>query len=116
MGSPYLNSGEAIVLTTHRVSADAVTYDVMLTTERIFLIDNRNVRFEPQIIPLFGILSVHGGKTPAQEPVITLLFRTSEEAGGRQPINLVFSQNPNENRKPERDDWVISWPELDCFM
>ena len=112
MGSPYLNSGEAIVLTTHRVSADTVTYDVMLTTERIFLIDNRNVRFEPQIIPLFGILSVHGGKTPAQEPVITLLFRTSEEAVGRQPINLVFSQNPNENRKPERDDWVRSLIQL----
>jgi len=74
MGSPYLNSGEAIILTTNRVSADAVPYDVMLTSERIFLIDNRNARFEPRIIPLSVILSVQGGKTPALDPVITLLF------------------------------------------
>jgi len=106
MGSPYLNSGEAIILTTNRVSANAVPYDVMLTTERIFFIDNQNARFEPRIIPLSAILSVQGGKTPAHDPVIALLFRTGEEEGSRQPLNLVFSQDPNENRKPERDDWM----------
>jgi len=106
MGNPYLNSGEAIVLTTNRVSANAVPYDVMLTTERIFFIDHQNARFEPRIIPLSAILSVQGGKTPAHDPVIALLFRTGEEEGLRQPLNLVFSQNPNENRKPERDDWM----------
>jgi hypothetical protein len=105
MGSPYLNSGEAIVLTTHRVVVDAVPYDIMLTTERVFLIDNRSARFEPRTLPLATILAVQGGKTPAHEPVITLLFHPQ---GGmsRQPINLVFSQTPNENRKQERDDWV----------
>jgi hypothetical protein len=112
MGSPYLNSGEAIILTTNRVSTDAVLYDVMLTSERIFLIDNRNPRFEPRIIALNAILSVQGGKTPAQDPVITLLFRTEERGGDRQPLNLVFSQDPNENRKPERDDWVRSLIQL----
>jgi len=106
MGSPYLNSGEVIVLTTNRVSADAVTYDVMLTTERIFLIDNRNERFEPQIIPLSAILSVQGGKTPAHDPAITLLFRPAKETDTRQPLNLVFFQNPPENRKHERDEWI----------
>jgi hypothetical protein len=118
MGSPYLKSGETIVLTTNRVSADAVPYDVMLTTERIFLIDNRNARFEPRIIPLSTILSVQGGTTPAHDPVIMLLFRTTEEGDAREPLNLVFSQSPNENRKSERDDWVktliqlsIAWQE-----
>jgi len=106
MGSPYLSSGEAIVLTTNRVSADSVPYDVMLTSERIFLFDNRNARFEPLIIPLNTILSVQGGKTPTHDPVITLLFRSEEVGGARQPLNLVFSQNPNENRKAERDDWI----------
>ena len=106
MGSPYLNSGEVIILTTDRVSVDAVLCDVMLTTERIFFIDNRNARFEPRIIHIATILSVQGGKTPANDPVITLLFRTGEEKDARQPLNLVFSQNPNENRKPERDEWV----------
>ncbi len=113
MGSPYLNSGETIILTTNRVSADTVPYDVMLTTERIFLIDNRNARFEPWIIPLNAILSVQGGKTPAQDPAIMLLFRTGVVGrGSRQPLNLIFSQDPNENRKPERDDWVRSLIQL----
>ena len=106
MGSPYLNSGETIVLTTSRVSVDAVSYDVMLTSERIFFIDNRKARLEPRIIPLSTILSVQGGKTPAQDPVITLMFRARKEGDTRQPLNLIFSQDPNENRRPERDDWV----------
>lgn len=112
MGSPYLNSDEAIVLTTNRVSADSVLYDVMLTTERIFFIDNRNPRFEPRIIPLNAILSVQGGKTPAQDPAITLLFRRVEAEGARQPLNLIFFQDPNENRRPERDDWLRSLIQL----
>lgn len=105
MGSPYLNSGETIFLTGSRVVAGDISYDIMLTTERLFLIDNRNPRFEPEIILISSILSVQGGKTPANEPVITILFHP-EEGSVREPMNLLFSQNPNENRKPERDDWV----------
>ncbi len=112
MGTPYLNSGESIILTTHRVSVDAVPYDIMLTTERLFLIDNRNIRFEPRIIALSTLLSVQGGKTPALEPVITLLFHNERTGEARAPVNLVFSQNPHENRKPERDDWVRSLIQL----
>ncbi|OPX64836.1 MULTISPECIES: hypothetical protein [unclassified Methanoregula] len=106
MGSPYLNSGETIVLTTNRVVAEGVSYDVMLTSERLFLIDNRMARLEPRIIPLSAILAVQGGKTPAQEPVITIVFREKREGERVPPLNLLFSQMPNENRKPERDDWV----------
>ncbi len=112
MGNPYLNSGETIVLTTSRVSVETVPYDMMLTTERVFFIDNRNTRFEPRIISLSTILSVQGGKTAALDPVITLLFRTGEGEGDRQPLNIVFSQAPNENRKPERDNWVRSFIQM----
>ena len=108
MGSPYLNSGETIVLTANRVSLDAVAYDVMLTTERIFLIDHRNARFEPRIIPLSAVQSVQGGKTQVPDPVITLMFRPGSGGEAHKPLNLVFSQDPNENRKNERDDWVRS--------
>ncbi len=107
MGSPYLNHGETIVLTTGNVAVDGVLYDIMLTTERLIFIDNRNPRFEPVMVPLSPILSVQGGRTPAHHPVITLIFRPGEDGGeARQPLNMIFSQNPNENRKPERDDWV----------
>ncbi|MFA5267419.1 MAG: hypothetical protein WC379_05565 [Methanoregula sp.] len=116
MGSPYLNSGEAIILTTNRVIADAVLYEVMLTTERLFFIDNMNTRFEPQIIPLSIIMSIQGGKTPAEDPVITLLFRPGEPDDARQPLNLIFSQSPGENRKDERDDWVRSLIQLSISL
>ena len=112
MATPYLHSGESIVLTTHRVSVEAVSYDIMLTTERLFLIDNRNARFEPRVILLDTVLSVQGGKTPASEPVITLLFLPGDAGTVRPPVNLVFQQNPNEKRKAERDDWVRSLIQL----
>jgi hypothetical protein len=116
MGSPYLNSGEIIILTTNRVIADAVQYEVMLTTERIFFIDNRNTRFEPQIIPLSIIMSIQGGKTPAEDPVITLLFHPGDPGDARQPLNMIFSQSPGENRKEERDDWVRSLIQLSISL
>jgi hypothetical protein len=106
MGSPYLNSGETIVLTTNRVVAEGVSYDIMLTSERVFLIDGRMARLEPRVIPLSSILAVQGGKTPAQEPVITIIFRVKKDGETPAPFNLLFSQDPNENRKPERDEWV----------
>jgi len=116
MGSPYLNSGETIILTTNRVIADTVQYEVMLTTERIFFIDTRNTRFEPQIIPLSIIMSIQGGKTPAEDPVITLLFRPGDPGDSRQPLNLIFSQGPGENRKDEQDDWVRSLIQLSISL
>jgi len=78
----------------------------MLTNERVFFIDNRKARLEPRIISLSTIMSVQGGKTPAQDPVITLVFHPRKGGDPRQPLNLIFSQDPNENRRPERDDWV----------
>jgi hypothetical protein len=106
MGSPYLKSGEDIILTTHHVSVDAVVYDVMLTSERIFLSDAQSSRFEPKIILLASLLSVRGGTTPSREPAIMLLFRQQGDEESQQPVNLVFIQNKNENRLTERDEWV----------
>ncbi|MDD1682464.1 MAG: hypothetical protein LUO98_01400, partial [Methanoregula sp.] len=106
MGSPYLKSGEGIIMTTPRVSVDAVVYDVMLTTERLFLTDAQSSRFEPRIIVLASLLSVRGGTTPSREPAIILLFRQQGDEEVQQPVNLVFIQEKNENRQPERDEWV----------
>lgn len=106
MGSPYLKSGEAIVMTTHSVSVDAAGYDIMLTTDRIFLYDARSSRFEPKIIPLSSLLSVRGGTTPAREPAIMLLFRQQGDEEPQQPVSLVFLQERSENRMPERDEWI----------
>ena len=39
MGSPYLESGESLILTTDRVSVNTVQYDMLLTTRYLILVD-----------------------------------------------------------------------------
>jgi hypothetical protein len=109
MGGPYLESGESIVLTTDRVSIDAVMYQALLTTRRLILIDSRNTRFEPQIIFLSAIQTVRSGKAATGEPVIIL---TLQEPAGTGTRSIIFSQEPAENRKPDRDLWLKTFIEL----
>ena len=104
MGSPYLSSGESITMTTHRVSVDSIPYDVMLTTHRLTLIDSRYARFEPRMIAFGDILTVKSGVASTGEPVIILSYTDAEETP--REMNLIFSQQPGEHRKQERDHWV----------
>jgi hypothetical protein len=104
MGSPYLSSGESITMTTHRVSVDSIPYDVMLTTHRLTLIDSRYARFEPLMIAFEDILTVKSGAASTGEPVIIMTYTGADETA--REMNLIFSQQPGEHRKQERDLWV----------
>ena len=106
MSGPYLKSGEFIILTTDRVSINALQYDVLLTTRHLILVDIRYAQFLPQKIPLSTILSVKGGKIATGEPVITLSFSDSGSTGDSGPMALIFLQQPGEQRKRERDEWL----------
>jgi len=106
MGSPYLESGESLILTTDRVSVNTVQYDVLLTTRYLILVDIRYAQFQPQMIPLLTIQSVKGGKTANGELVITLFFTETRSSGTSESMVLLFSQQPGEQRKRERDDWL----------
>jgi hypothetical protein len=106
MGIPYLNSGETIILTTDRVIAGDGLYDVILTSQRLALVDSGHTREQPQVIPFTTILSVKGGMTPAREPGIMLLLADTGNGAGLKDITLVFSQQPYEDRAPERDRWM----------
>ena len=105
-GSPYLEIGESLILTTDRVSVNTVQYDVLLTTRYLILVDARYAQFQPQMIPLLTIQSVKGGKTASGELVITLFFTENGSSGKPEPMVLIFSQQPGEQRKRERDDWL----------
>ena len=106
MGSPYLESGESLILTTDRISINTVQYDVLLTTRYLILVDVRYAQFQPQMIPLLTIESVKAGKTANGELVITLFFTDTGSSGKSASMVLLFSQQPGEQRKRERDDWV----------
>ncbi|MCX6691911.1 MAG: hypothetical protein NTW33_07635 [Methanoregula sp.] len=106
MGDPYVNSGESFIRTTGRVSVNVALYDMILTTRHLILVDNTYARFEPQMIPVLTILSVTAGKVATGEPVITLTFTATGSSGAPAPMNLIFSQQPGEQRKRERDEWI----------
>jgi hypothetical protein len=110
MDNPYLNRGESIILTTHRISVDSLPYNVMLTTERLILLDDQYSSFRPRSIMLQNIVSLQSGKIPSGEPVI-ILFITSDEKE-TQTMHLVFSQQYGEQRKQDRDEWVKKIMEL----
>ncbi|MDD1699168.1 MAG: hypothetical protein LUQ04_00035 [Methanoregula sp.] len=112
MGIPYLETGESIILTTGRVSINSVQYDVLLTTRNLILVDDRYGDFQPRIFPLFIIQSVKGGKTTSGELAITIFFADTRGTGEPEPMVLLFSQHPRENRKRERDDWLKKLMEL----
>ena len=112
MDSPYLESGESIVLTTDRVSVNSEQYDLLLTTRHLILVDIRYARFQPQKIPLLAILSVKGGKIATGDLVITLFFSDTSRTGGSEQMNLIFSRHPGEQRERERDEWLKRLMEL----
>ena len=105
-GSPYLESGESLILTTDRISVNTVQYDMLLTTRYLILVDIRYAQFQPKKIPLLTIQSVKGGKTANGELVITLFFTETGGSDGSESMVLLFSQQPFEQRKRERDDWL----------
>ena len=92
MANPYLKSGEFIVLTTGRLSINAIPFDAILTTERLILVDNRYGQYEPQAIPLSSILTVKAGKNARDDPVITITFFTKSGEPVQKPLDLVFTQ------------------------
>ena len=105
-GNPYLESGESLILTTDRVSVSAVQYDVLLTSRYLILVDAGYTQFQPEKIPLSTIQSVKGGKTASGELVITLFFIETDSRGRSGSMVLLFSQQPFEQRKRERDEWL----------
>ncbi|MDD3137316.1 MAG: hypothetical protein PHF64_12535 [Methanoregula sp.] len=104
MGNPYLNSDETILLATHNVISSTVRSDVILTNQRLILSDSSHTQFRPRTLPLAVIQTVTRSETTNGEPIISLSIATAE--GATQPMDLVFSQKPREQRKQESDEWM----------
>ncbi|MFA6362230.1 hypothetical protein [Methanoregula sp.] len=106
MAGPYLKSGESIILTTDRVLIDDIEYDVILTSQRLALVDSGHTSDQPQVVLFASILSVKGGTTPAREPFITLTVIDPNGLEDSKILDLIFSQQPYEDRSAECDLWV----------
>ena len=74
-----LKSGESIILTTDRVLIDDDEYDLILTSQRLALVDSDHTSDQPQVVPFATILSVKGGTTPraSRSSPLRLLIRSA---------------------------------------
>jgi hypothetical protein len=106
MSTPYFNRDESIILTAHKVIFDAALSDVMLTSQRIILIDAGYAQFKPQIIPLTTIETVIPGEDAHGNPIVTLSLAASTPGGATTSKELVFSRQAGSERKQECDEWV----------
>jgi len=106
LNEPYLEEGEAFVVTASRISVDFRQYDMLLTSKNLILLDSTQSTIAPWKIPLRTVLAVNAGKTATGEPVITLAFIRNGGDAEPSPMNLLFSQKAGEMRRAERDDWV----------
>ena len=79
---------------------------MILTSQRLALVDSGHTSEEPQVVPFATILSVKGGTTPAREPFITLTVIDPVGLEDSRTIDLIFSQQPYEDRAAECDLWV----------
>ncbi len=106
MVGPYMKSGESIILTTDRVLIDDTEYDLILTSQRLALVDSGHTTDQPQVVPFATILSVKGETTPAREPLITLTVIDPAGLDDAKTLTLIFSQQPYQDRSAECDLWV----------
>jgi hypothetical protein len=106
MSTPYFNRDESIILTAHKVIFDAALSDVMLTSQRIILIDAGYAQFKPQIIPLTTIETVISGEDAHGNPIVTLSLAPSTPGGATTSKELVFSRQAGSERKQECNEWV----------
>ncbi|PKG33579.1 hypothetical protein [Methanoregula sp.] len=110
MGSPYLNSNEAIVLSTHNVVINTVPAEAILTSQRLILVDARHASLRPQDIPFGSLETVTIGENTAMDPVLSLSIVLPDET--RHTLGIVFPQAPRQKRTAERDEWAAKIREM----
>ena len=106
MGNPYLSRNESIILATHRIHHKSVSSDMILTNQRLILVDSNNPEFLPETLPLTTIETVLPGESASGEPEITLSVTAPTGQGATVPMPLVFTERQGISRDTERDDWV----------
>jgi hypothetical protein len=109
MGSPYLNSSETIILSTHNIIVNTVPAEAILTNTRLILVDSRDSQIRPQDISFPAIETVTIGENAAADPMLSLSMVTGP--GLTQPLGIVFPQAPKTKRTGERDEWAAKLKE-----
>ena len=109
MGSPYLNTNESILLSTHNVIINTIPAEAILTNQRLMLVDSRHTRLLPQDIPFSAIETITIGDNSSMEPLLSLSIVMKDET--RHMLGITFTQPPKTRRAGERDEWATKLKE-----
>ncbi len=110
MGSPYLSSDEAILLSTHNIVINTIPAEAILTSMRLILVDSSHPQFKPHDIPFAALETVMIGENSGNNPVLSITVVTTGDT--RQTLGIVFCQPPKTKRTGERDSWAVKLKEL----
>jgi hypothetical protein len=113
MGYTDLYSDESIILETKNVKVKSISFDAILTTKRLLLVDNKKNVIPQQNIQLATIRNVETGENAIRDAIVTLSIST-ETSKMRQMI-LTFSRQTGE-RKRECEDFATMLKERIALM
>jgi len=104
MDDPELRGDEQILIRTQGVHVKSISFEAILTSKRIILIDRIKNLLPPKEIPLVTIQSIEPGENAIRDLVIALGVIT--KSGGTRQMVLTFSREGGGNHVKERDEWV----------
>jgi hypothetical protein len=101
---PELYSDERVVLQAQNVKVKSVSFEVVLTTRRLVLIDTKKHSIPPQEINLATLKDVESGENAIRDPTMTISIITI--SGNTRQMVLTFSKTSGGERRRECDEWV----------
>lgn len=104
MGYPDLYSDESVILQAQNIKVKSVSFEAILTSRRLILVDNKKDFIPPQEILLATLKDIDTSENAIRDPVLTLSVITS--SGATRQIILTFSKVSGGERKRECDEWA----------
>ena len=108
MGDPYLSSDESLILSTYDIRINGISFDLMLTSRRLILIDNSVTPFHIRTIPLETIITAVAGIDVNGDPIITLSHMDLSGIGAPKPMDFIFTRKEGKQRATECNEWAAT--------
>nr|WP_319375890.1 zinc-ribbon domain-containing protein [uncultured Methanoregula sp.] len=104
MAYPDLYNDESVLLNALNVKVKSVTFEAVLTTKRLILVDSKKHLIAPQEILLATLRNVESGENAIRDPTITLSLITN--SGATRQMILTFFKASGGDRRRECDEWI----------
>jgi hypothetical protein len=105
MAYPDLYSDETVVLNAQNIKVKSVSFEAVLTTRRLILVDSKKHLIAPQEILLATLRDIDVGENAIRDPILTLSIITN--TGATRQMILTFSKTSGGGeRRRECDEWA----------